>query len=48
MKNVLRKLYAFYPDPLAIIGWLAFGFGIVTAQPVWLKLMLLSTARVLP
>jgi hypothetical protein len=48
MKNVLRKMDALYPDPLAIIGWLAFGFGILTVQSVWLKLLLLSAARVLP
>jgi len=48
VKHVFFKVHSFHPDALAILGWLAFVFGALLVQPMWLKLILLSAARVLP
>jgi len=37
-----------HPDALAIVGWMAFVSGVLVANPIWLKLVLFSAARVLP
>ena len=47
VKHVFNKLKSFNPVALAIFGWLAFALGLVV-QPIGLKLVLLSAARVLP
>jgi hypothetical protein len=36
-----------HPVALAIVGWLAFVVGHIV-NPIWIKLVLLSAARVLP
>jgi hypothetical protein len=48
VKNVFFKVNSLHHDALAILGWLAFVFGVIVGQPMWLKLSLLSAARVLP
>jgi hypothetical protein len=47
VKHVFNKIESIHPVALAIVGWLTFVFGQVV-QPICLKLMLLSAARVLP
>ena len=47
VKDVFNKLESFNSVALAIIGWAAFVLGLVV-QPIGLKVMLLSAARVLP
>jgi hypothetical protein len=47
VKNVFCRMKK-YPVALAIIGWLSFGLGVLVVEPLWLKLALLSAARVLP
>lgn len=46
-KHVLNKMKLVRPVALAILGWLAFGFGQVV-DSIGLKLLLLSAASVLP
>jgi hypothetical protein len=48
VKYVFDKMNSLRPVALAILGWLAFVFGVSIVDPVWLKLILLSAARVLP
>ena len=45
-KNVFNKMKVFRPVALAMFGWLAFVLGQIV-QPISLRLMLLSAARVL-
>ena len=47
VKHVFNKLKSFNPVALAIIGWSAFVVGLVV-NPIGLKVMLFSAARVLP
>jgi len=47
VKNVLFRMTKSHPVALAIFGWLAFVIGL-TVNPISLKLVLLSAARVLP
>lgn len=47
VKHVFNKIDTYHPVALAIVGWLAFIFA-QFANPIGLKLMLLSAARVLP
>ncbi|MGA2064392.1 MAG: hypothetical protein ABSG86_05465 [Thermoguttaceae bacterium] len=47
VKHVFAKVNPVRPGALAILGWLAFVVGVVVEE-TWLKLMLLSAARVLP
>lgn len=47
VKEVFPKVRSFRPDTLVILGWLAFGIGLIV-HPVWLKYALLAAARVLP
>jgi len=47
VKNVFNRMTQVHPVALAIIGWLAFVVGLIV-NPISLKLMLLSAARVLP
>lgn len=47
VKNVFNKVNQVHPVALAVIGWLAFVLGLVV-EPISLKLMLMSAARVLP
>jgi len=47
VKNVLNKMESNHPVALAIVGWLAFVLGHI-ANPIGLRVMLLSAARVLP
>jgi hypothetical protein len=47
VKHVFVMLNAVRPDALAFFGWLAFVAGVLVEQ-TWLKLILLSAARVLP
>lgn len=48
VKNVFVKVKSNHPDALAILGWLAFVACVTVGLPIWLKLILLSAARVLP
>jgi hypothetical protein len=48
VKHVFFKVKSLHPDALAILGWLAFAVGATVGLPLWLKLTLLSAARVLP
>ncbi len=47
VKHVFVKMNSVRPDALAILGWLAFVSGVLVEQ-TWLKLILMSAARVLP
>jgi len=47
VKKVLSIMSSFHPDSLVILGWIAFVPGVLVGQ-TWLKLILLSAARVLP
>ena len=47
VKNVFFRMTQSHPVALAIIGWLAFVLGLIV-NPISLKLVLLSAARVLP
>jgi hypothetical protein len=46
-KNVFFRMTCSHPVALAILGWLAFVLGLIV-NPISLKLVLLSAARVLP
>ncbi len=48
VKRVLIPLKVIQLDALVIIGWPAFVSGVLLAGPIWLEIILLSTARVLP
>ncbi|MGA2607947.1 MAG: hypothetical protein ABSH01_10895 [Terriglobia bacterium] len=48
VKHVFLKVNSLHLDALAIFGWLVFAAGVTIGQPLWLKLTLLSAARVLP
>ena len=48
VKYVCFKVNSFHLDALAILGWIAFALGAYVVEPMWLKLSLLSAARVLP
>lgn len=49
VKNVFFKLKNLFSlDALAIFGWTCFFVGNCITEPLWLKLTLLSAARVLP
>jgi len=47
VKNVFFRMRYVHPVALAILGWLTFVVGLIV-EPIGLKLMLLSAARVLP
>jgi hypothetical protein len=47
VKNVFNKIESNHPVALAIVGWLAFVLGQIV-NPIGLKLVLMSAARVLP
>lgn len=47
VKNVYNKIESDHPVALAIVGWLAFVLGQIV-NPIGLKLILMSAARVLP
>lgn len=47
VKDVFFRMHHVQPVVLAILGWLAFVLGLIV-EPIGLKLMLLSAARVLP
>ena len=47
VKNVFNKIESNHPVALAVVGWLAFVLGQIV-NPIGLKLMLVSAARVLP
>jgi len=47
VKNVFSMMSSFHPDSLVILGWIAFVPGVLVEQ-TWLKLILLTAARVLP
>lgn len=47
VKHVFVKTDSVRPDALAILGWLAL-VSAVLVKETWLKLILLSAARVLP
>ena len=46
-KQMLSRLRKLAPAALAAAGWITFGVGICS-QMLWLKIVLLSVARVLP
>jgi hypothetical protein len=48
VKCVFFKVNSCHPDALAILGWLAFVLGVYVVEPMGLRLILLSAARVLP
>ena len=48
VKNVFCSVIKNHPAALAILGWLAFVFGVMVQKPTTLRLMLLLAARVLP
>jgi hypothetical protein len=47
-EGLSNKMNKFPTAALAICGWLVFVLGISIGKPMWLKLILLSAARVLP
>ncbi len=47
VKNVFFRMTQNHPVALAMFGWLAFVLGLIV-DPISLKLVLLSAARVLP
>ena len=47
-KNVFFKVKSIHPDALTILGWVAFVACVFTGARTWIKLILLSIARVLP
>ena len=47
VKNVFFRITYVHPVALPIIGWLAFIVGLIV-EPISLKIMCLSVARVLP
>jgi len=47
VKNRFNKIKSVCPVNLAILGWVAFAFGVIV-KPIGLKLVLLLVARVLP
>ena len=47
VKNVFFRMTKSHPVALVIFGWLAFVLGLIV-NPISLKLVLLSAARVLP
>ena len=48
-KNVLSVVNKILPASLVLVGWIAFIFGIrIPDALIWIKLILLSVARVLP
>ncbi len=48
VKNVFNGKALLFPIALVLVGWLTFICGVYLDEPIWLKLVLLSTARVLP
>ena len=48
VKNVFNGKTLLFPVALVLVGWLTFICGVYVIRPIWLKLVLLSTARVLP
>jgi len=48
VKNVFFNVNSVHRDALAVVGWLAFASGVLIPDPIGLKLVLLSVARVLP
>lgn len=47
VKNVFFRMTQSHPVALAFFGWLVFVIGLIV-NPISLKLVLLSAARVLP
>ena len=47
-KDVFFKVKSLHPDALAILGWVAFVACVIAGPRTWIKLVLLSIARVLP
>jgi hypothetical protein len=45
VKNVFNRNI---PVALVFSGWVLFGLGVIITSPLWIKLALLSSARVLP
>ena len=48
VKNVLNGKALLFPVALVLVSWLTFIGGVYVVDPIWLKLVLLSAARVLP
>lgn len=48
MKNVFSNASRFIPAALVVLGWITFGIGFFTVEPVLLKFCFLIAARVLP
>jgi len=48
VKNVFNGKALSLPVALVLVGWLTFICGVYVIEPIWLKLVLLSAARVLP
>lgn len=47
-KNVFNRFNSFLPVALVFVGWLSFIMGLIIDNPEFLKITLLTTARVLP
>ena len=47
-KNVFNEVNFIYPVALEFFAWCCFVLGTITDNPVSIKLILLSVARVLP
>jgi hypothetical protein len=47
VQRIFFKMESIHPESLAILGWLAFVTGVLV-KLTWLKLILMSAARVLP
>jgi len=48
VKNVFNGKTLLFPVALVLVDWLTFICGVHVIEPIWLKLVLLSAARVLP
>ena len=48
VKHVFNGKALFLPVALVLVGWLTFICGVHVIEPIWLKFVLLSAARVLP
>jgi hypothetical protein len=47
VEYVFSKIWKLRPAALVLVGWLAYGVGLIVT-PIGLRLVLLSVARVLP
>jgi len=48
VENVFDRKTLLFPVALVLVSWLTFICGVYVIEPIWLKLVLLTAARVLP